>query len=69
MRERERLSELGILMNFVTPLDNLEPPVLDDNLRADRRDGIPDSLYKINELLFIIALQGAQKPVEPVPGP
>jgi len=56
-------------MNFVTPLDNLEPPVLDDNLRADRRDGIPDSLYKINELLFIIALQGAQKPVEPVPGP
>jgi len=50
-------------MNFVTPQENLEPPVLSDMLRADRRDGMPDSLYKINELLWLIASQ--QPPLTP----
>jgi len=50
-------------MNFVTPQGDLQPPVLDDTLRADRRDGMPDSLYKINELLWFIASN--QVPVTP----
>ena len=61
-------------MNFVVPADQLGLPVLDDNLRADRRDGMPETLYKINELLYLIASQGGQggqdgpqKPVQEPP--
>jgi len=50
-------------MNFVVPQGELQPPVLDDTLRADRRDGMPDSLYKINELLWFIASNQVVKPV------
>jgi hypothetical protein len=54
-------------MNFREPAKDLEPPALGDELRADRGDGIPETLYKINELLFLIALGGQEQVKPPAP--
>jgi len=52
--------------NRTEPLDEL---ALKDDLRADRGDGMPDTLYKINELLYLLVTmleqQGQQLPEPP----
>jgi hypothetical protein len=54
-------------MNFREPAKDLVPPTLRDELRADRGDGMPESLYKINELLFLIAMMQQEAVKPPVP--
>jgi hypothetical protein len=54
-------------MNFRKPAKDLAPPILGDELRADRGDGMPESLYKINELLFLIAMMQQEAVKPPVP--
>jgi len=47
----------------------LDELALKDDLRADRGDGMPDSLYKINELLCLIVSMLAQQQGQQQPEP